>query len=88
MDSPASFQKLTNWDNDEKDWQTWTCNFERRFRYRGVVDLNSLLWHIPNDPAVKLTTEVAKKSRENKSVNLGSVHAFRNIGSSTVSLET
>ena len=25
--------------NDEKDGQTWTCNFERRFRYRRVVDL-------------------------------------------------
>ena len=26
-----------------KDWQTWTCNFERRFRQRHVVNLNSLL---------------------------------------------
>ena len=38
-----AFKCYTNWDNDEKDWQTWTCNFERRFRYRRVVYLNSLL---------------------------------------------
>ena len=29
----------TNWDNDKKDSKTWTCNFERRFRYRCVVDV-------------------------------------------------
>ena len=34
-----AFKSYTNWDNDEKNWQTWTCNFERRFCYRRVVDL-------------------------------------------------
>ena len=29
----------TNWDNDKKDSKTLTCNFERRFRYRCVVDV-------------------------------------------------
>ena len=38
----------TNWDNGEKDWQTWTCNFERRFRYRRVVDLK-----LPNDAGLR-----------------------------------
>ena len=28
------------------DWQTWTCNFERRFRYRRVVDLKLSLEHL------------------------------------------
>ena len=34
-----AFKSETNLHNDGKDWQTWTCNFERRFRYRRVVDL-------------------------------------------------
>ena len=35
-----AFKSYTNWDNGEKDWQTWTCNFERRRSVdRRVVDL-------------------------------------------------
>ena len=34
-----AFKSYTRWDNDEKDWHTWTCNFERRFRNRCVVNL-------------------------------------------------
>ena len=38
--SPAMLSKVKkNWHNDENDWQTRTCKFERRFRYRGIVDL-------------------------------------------------
>ena len=33
------FKSHTKWDNDKKDSKTLTCNFERRFRYRCVVDL-------------------------------------------------
>ena len=33
------FKSHTKWDNDRKDSKTLTCNFERRFRYRCVVDL-------------------------------------------------
>ena len=36
-----AFKSYTNWDNDEKDWQTWTCNYKRRSPYRRIVDLNS-----------------------------------------------
>ena len=36
---PLAFKSWTHWDSDEKAWQTWTYNFERRFRYRHVVDL-------------------------------------------------
>ena len=35
-----AFKSYTNWDNDGKDWQTWTCNYKRRSPYRRVVDLN------------------------------------------------
>ena len=39
---PLAFKSEANWRNDGKDGQTWTCNFERRFRYRCVVDLKLL----------------------------------------------
>ena len=48
---PLAFKSQTNWHNDGKDAQTWTCNFERRFQYRCVVDLKlpidnrKRLWH-------------------------------------------
>ena len=37
--APLAFKSYTHWDNDEKDWQTWTCNYKRRSPYRRVVDL-------------------------------------------------
>ena len=37
-----AFKSYTKWDNDEKDWQTWSCSYKRRFRYRCVVDLKLL----------------------------------------------
>ena len=48
---PLAFKSQSNWHNDGKDAQTWTCNFERRFQYRCVVDLKlpidnrKRLWH-------------------------------------------
>ena len=41
---PLAFKSY--WHNDGKDGQAWICNFERRFRYRRVVDLKlpNVLW--------------------------------------------
>ena len=62
----VAFKNYTNWDNDEKDWQTWICSFKRRFPYRRVVDLK-LLNKIQESAHMKLV-ETDQDIPENNSI--------------------